>query len=434
LFLGRHPFAGKNKLAGDFDEETAIRKREFAYSLENKRKKLFPPNDSFSITNLSPELVTLFHRAFEQDDRPTPSDWVRALDAQLLSMVTCGVSRLHSYPSVMTDCPWCAFQKSKGIMYFLDDSYLKATAFLGDIAGFVNGFNVEKLELRSWDKQIDFSGVGPSVIEKKYYTYRTLRWGSVAALVIFAIISLALHVNPIGATLAVFLSFALYLYSPWAARLNAQLKLLSGIQTQLSDKLKAMIAEYNTPADYANYTKSLAALQKYVSDFRRLPDEFDRRRKLMEEQAYNEQLHQYLDQFTVDAHEIPSFGAAKKTTLVSHGIRTAADVSKLINTRVPGIGPKNLQVLLSWQRQMGSGFTYVPDNNLLTIRLQEVTSDMATIRSRLESLIRKEYQSLNYLRLNITNRASLLERQIIDLSILAYRASLDVAAFRRLAA
>jgi hypothetical protein len=42
--LGRHPFAGKHKLAGDFDEETAIRKKEFAYSLENPKKKLNPPN------------------------------------------------------------------------------------------------------------------------------------------------------------------------------------------------------------------------------------------------------------------------------------------------------------------------------------------------------------------------------------------------------
>src|SRR6185437_4759592 len=63
LFLGRHPFAGKNKLAADFDEETAIRKREFAYSLENKKKKLFPPTDSFSMSNLPDQVVGLFHRA-----------------------------------------------------------------------------------------------------------------------------------------------------------------------------------------------------------------------------------------------------------------------------------------------------------------------------------------------------------------------------------
>jgi DNA-binding helix-hairpin-helix protein with protein kinase domain len=62
LFLGRHPFAGKQRTAGDLDEETAIRQKQFAYSLSDKRKKLTPPNDSFSITNLNEDIVGLFHR------------------------------------------------------------------------------------------------------------------------------------------------------------------------------------------------------------------------------------------------------------------------------------------------------------------------------------------------------------------------------------
>ena len=154
----------------------------------------------------------------------------------------------------------------------------------------------------------------------------------------------------------------------------------------------------------------------------------------MEERVYNEQLDLFLADFEIEKHEIPAFGAAKKTALYNNGIRTAADISKLGVIKVPGIGPKNQQVLLSWQRQMGDGFVYIPDNNKLALGLQDVTSELSKIRGNLEHLIRKEYQALNHLKLNIANRASVLERQIDDLSVRNQQAKIDLAAFRKLAA
>ena len=434
LFLGRHPFAGKNKLTTDFDEEKAIRKREFAYSLENKRKKLFPPNDSFTITNLSDDLVSLFHQAFEQDARPLPADWIKSLDSQLLDMVTCGVSRLHSYPSKLAECPWCYFQSKRGILYFLDDSHLHANTVLGDIESFVNGFNVEQLELKQWDVHPDFTNVAATVIDKRFYTYRSLKWGGVAAMIIYAIIAFTLHLNPLLTICALFFSFIIYMYSPWTSRLNAELKARTAIHKQLKDRLHAMIREYDHPADIGNYNKGLGLLHKYVHDFRRLPEEFERRRKLMEERVYNEQLDEFLTGFDIEHHVIPSFGTTRKTSLYNNGIRTAADISKLCSAKVPGIGPKNVQLLLSWQRQLASGFVYIPDQRRIALRLQDVSNDMAKIKTNLETLIRKEYQLLNHLKQNITNRATVLERQIKDISLRTHVAGLDAEAFRRLAA
>jgi len=434
LFLGRHPFAGKNKLAADFDEETAIRKREFAYSLYNKRKKLFPPDDSFEITNLNPELVALFHQAFEQDDRPVPADWVRALDDQLRDMVTCSVSRIHTYPAGMAECPWCYYQARRGIRYFLDDSYLQAAATLGDIDSFVNGFRIEKLELKKWEGRPDYSGIEPTPADPRFGRYRTYKWASICCLVTFAIVVFTIHMNPVFAVAAVLLSYVVYQYSGWTVKLNAELNNRSVLHRQLQQGVAAAIREYDQPADYATYTRGLDTLQRYVSDFRRLPEELDRRRKLMEESVYNEQLDEYLQQYDIDRFEIPSIGAARKTALANCGIRTAADVARLSTIKVPGIGPKNIQLLLSWQRQMATGFVYIPRQALLAERMQDVNHEVATIRARLENLIRREYQSLNYLRLNITNRASILERQIQELLLREYRARLELEAFRRLAA
>ncbi len=434
LFLGRHPFAGKNKLAADFDEETAIRKREFAYSLENKKKKLFPPTDSFPISNLTDDVVALFHRAFEQDERPVPADWVSALDALLADMVTCGESRLHSYPGKLAECPWCSFKKNRGILYFLDESYLHANSQLNDIESFVNGFRLEQMQLKKWEHNPTINTAVPNPVERKYRNYKMFK---IAASIAAAVVCLGLYFlqtrNSMLASLAAFLPIVIYKYSPWAVRIRKELKRRIDVQQQMYSRLYAMAAAYDTSADINNYNAGLDKLTKLIHDFRRLPDEAERRKKIMEEQLYNEQLDYFLYHFDIESHAIPLFGAAKKSALINHGIRNAADISKLQTTKVPGIGPKNIQALYSWQRQMASGFVYIPDEGKVAAGMLQVSNDVLKIRRQIEHLIGKEHQALSYLKMNINNRAMVLEKQIADFTGQVNQAAADLEAFRKFA-
>lgn len=432
LFLGRHPFAGKNKSAADIDEETAIRKQEFAYSLDNKKKKLFPPNDSFSITNLPTPLVTLFHSAFETDLRPAPGEWIKNLDALLAEMITCTASRLHTYPSQMSECPWCWFKNTRGILYFIDDSYLHTSNALGDIESFINGFHLDKLELEKWDAPLTHPQLSPTPIDKKFHRYRALNIAaSLACAVIFLVMyRISVSKSQLLLTCAITTPFVMYRFSPFAFKLKKELDQLEATHKKLKEKLTALILEYNTPADSNNYKAGLNKLNKFVHDFRRLPEEEERRKKIVEEKVYNEQLDYFLVRFDIENHHIPSFGAAKKTALYNNGIRNAADIHKLQHMKVPGIGPKNMQVLLSWQRQLSSQFVYIPDNYKLSIEMEQVNNDMDRIKIQLEHLIRKEYQSLTYLKQNITGRNSILRRQINDLSIKTFQTEVNRDYFR----
>jgi DNA-binding helix-hairpin-helix protein with protein kinase domain len=429
LFLGRHPFAGKHRSAADLDEETAIRQRQFAYSLENKKKKLSPPNDSLSITSLDDDIVSLFHLAFEQDSRPTPADWTKVLDHQLSDMVTCAMSRLHTYPSKLAECPWCQFRQNRGILYFLDDSYLHAQAVLGDIESFVNGFRLEKLELKKWNGQLIFPNLTARPIEKKFFRYKSVKlWGSLFVVVLgYALFNVSLSLLILCLLLIPFI----YRFAPWAHKIRAEETRRRNEFNRLHKQLDKLIADYDHPTDLDVYNKQLVLLQKHVHDFRRLPDELERRKKVMEEEVYNEQLDNFLRRFYIDEHTIPSFGPAKKTTLLSHGIRTAADVLRLQHLRVPGIGPANIEILRSWRRQMANEFVYIPNDYEIRTKMQTVNSDMSRIKANLETAIRKEYQSLNYIKLNISNRSSILERQISDLAAMTYQAEVDMLEFTR---
>ena len=438
LFLGRHPFAGKNKTAKDIDEETAIRQHEFAYSLENKRKKLHPPNDSFAITNLPDGLVVLFHQAFEQIQRPEPASWVNALDHLLGEMMTCGESRLHTYPSQMKECPWCYFKNTRGILYFLDDTYLHANTVFDDIDSFVNGFHVDKLELKKWHGQQTFPELVaqpfPEHFRRSRYHRRILLavWvACFASLFLFKKLSTVVSFETIFwvvITLIVVISTAI---ARLTRSLNVEKNTKRSEYEQLAVKRDNMIKEYDSPKELPVYYKGIASLEKMVTDYRNLPKEYDRRKKLAEELVYDEQLQYFLMLFAIQDHSIPSFGAAKKAALRNHGIYNAADITRLGALKIPGIGPKNQQVLLSWQRQMASGFVYMPDDSRIAAELKKVDQEIEQIKSGIGSAMRKEYQSLSYMKLNITNRLTVMAHQISDISKKTRQAELDMNEFMR---
>ena len=433
LFLGRHPFAGKNKTNKDIDEETAIREHEFAYSLDRRQKKLSPPNDSFAITNLSDSLVALFHMAFDQESRPVPAEWVKALDNQLGDMVTCEVSRLHAYPSKLAECPWCKFRKERGILYFLDDSYINAYTALGDIESFVQGFQLDKLEIKPWSGNLTHPQLVATPIDSKSKTNKTLQLVATGLGLILGIVAVVdAGFNPAYIVAGIVVCLFFYKFSPWVGRLKAEVSRLAVNHKQLNDKLTAMIRDYNQTADHSAYTRGIAGLDNLVQQFRDLPKEFDKRRALMEERLYNEQLLQYLYLFKIEDHTIPAIGDVRKAALIASGVVTAADIGKVMTqVKVPGIGAKNQQILLSWQRQMASGFVYIPDNYALATGLDDVNKEIANLKHQLELSIRKEYQSLNYLKMNISNKTMVLNKQISDLSIKTAQAELDLKTFRK---
>jgi DNA-binding helix-hairpin-helix protein with protein kinase domain len=432
LFLGRHPFAGKHRSAADIDEETAIRQHQFAYSLENKKKKLSPPPDSFGITNLPDNVVTLFHRAFEQDERPSAAEWIKALDGLLADMVTCQLSKLHTYPGQLESCPWCVFRKEKGIMYFLDDSYMQANSALGNIEQFINGFKPEQPVIRKIDPVAGLPVLTPAAPARKFVrASRARRWISFYWCILGAGFVL---VNPVVTIVCLLAAGYVYKLSGWVKILSKERAARSASYFQLRNQLNNLLREYESPPDMVLHQKGIEKLQSLIAEFRRLPDELERRRKKMEEVLYNEQLDDYLWQFDLESNAIPTIGKAKKSALYNHGIRNAAQITKLATTKVPGIGPALEQVLLAWRRQMSTGFVYIPDTYKMNIAQQKVNEEVRQVKYQLETHIRKEYQSLNFLKMNIQNRAEILAVQIADLTLKVRQAEVNMDAFKKLAA
>lgn len=429
LFLGRHPYAGKNKTATDLDEETAIKLGEFAYSVTRKKKKLTPPDNSLNIDYLTPEVAGLFHQAFADGHRPSPASWVHALEGQLGAIVTCTTTTLHTYPAAAGECPWCWYRKQKGILYFLDDSYLHAAAVLGDIEGFVNGFRVEELALKKWSSALPAQPIAARPIPRKWRKYRT--W---AVLELLGLVALLLYLAVLNIWLAipaVLVGAFAFNYLPARRAAVAELKHRHNQHVLLSASLDLMVRQYNSPRELGAFREAVGKLEQIVASYRTLPKQLEQRQRAAEERLYDEQLGWYLGGYRLENTPINGIGAGKKAVLEQHGITTAADIGRLWTTKVPGIGPKNRELLMSWQRQLAAGFVYIPDQTRIDAAMTVVDNEMAMAKAALEQNIRKEYQSLSYLRLNITSQAALLEKQLADTELKAHQAEADFVGFKR---
>lgn len=433
LFLGRHPFAGVHTGKEDLDEEKAIRQHQFAYSLRNPHKKLQPALNSFDISNLSTGVIQLFHQAFEQDvNRPSAAEWVQQLDAMGKDMVTCPKSKLHTYPATAPQCPWCYFKEQKGILFFLDGTAKVSVPLMADIQQFVNGFKPEKLVLNQLTATYTIPPYVNATIEQQWHRHRKWHLTSLlVALFTTPLLALFYSINITALIWAATLAL-LYWLSPWRRKLKAELEKRHIHFRSETIRLNGLVKSHNEPVEVKQYQKAAAQLEGTIEAFRQLPVQFQERKKELEEQLYNKQLLFFLCAFDLKDFTIPGIGTAKKQLLYTNGIRNAADISQLYSIKVSGIGPKNLQLLFDWQRQMSVNFTYRPDYDRISRETTKVADSIQKEKAKLEADIKKNYQALQAAKISVISRQQTLEAQYHKLMPQVIQADVNYNAFKEL--
>lgn len=127
LFVGRHPFAGRYRGEGDMHIERAIGELRFAFSEDREQTQVDPPPASLGLSDLPPRMAQMFELAFRLDprkggQRPTPRDWVVALESLLKNRKECQIDPAHVYFKQSQECPWCRIEASGGPAFFVNAS------------------------------------------------------------------------------------------------------------------------------------------------------------------------------------------------------------------------------------------------------------------------------------------------------------------------
>ncbi len=208
-------------------------------------------------------------------------------------------------------------------------------------------------------------------------------------------------VSTIGGFVILGLAAFIYLGMPWNWYLQSELKKHKEKHQELSKQLDRTVTSYKSTQDLEQYNQHGKRIVQMIAQYAELPKNIQVKKRLEEERIYNQQLHSFLQQFRLQDHSIPGFGANRKQALYNAGITSASDISKLGSIKVQGIGPKYEQLLLSWQRQMASGFIYYPDNQQLNKAFLKILDDAAQSKKQLEQEIRSQYNGLQQLKQHI---------------------------------
>ncbi len=428
LFLGRHPFAGRNLHNEEIDEDSAIRQHLFFYSLSGRNRNLQPPLNSLSIRELPGTLAQLFHRAFEQiENRPQSEEWVNETGTFLKDLITCKKSKQHFYWKQSAICPWCNFREKNGIIFFMED--VEGELVHTDVKQFIQGFKIQRMRSPSIDLDYSFKGLSPKPVDPSYKNADSQTAAAVMVIIAAAFI-LSIFVNVVFIFLIILL-FWLNLLLPARRKRDKEINTRTLHYNSLRNLLTATATDITNCRELKAYNSAADNLSYLISDFQRLPEEFKRRQTDIEKEQYHEKLHQFLAGFPIASASIPNFGPNRKEILRQNGIYSASDISRLHSQKVQGFGPTYLSSLFSWQRQIASRFSYIPDQEKLQQEMNRARMHFAHRRSELEKKLRHDYRQLQYQRQQTEARLSQLTARFEQLKKELAQADIDMQAIRR---
>jgi DNA-binding helix-hairpin-helix protein with protein kinase domain len=361
LFMARHPFSGRFLGTGEMPMERAISEYRFAYGSNAAAMQMQPPPASLGLNGVTRDVGLLFERAFSRqgsqpNGRPRPNEWVRALQDLEQHLKKCAVNPAHQFVDTLSKCPWCEIEAATGVPLF-------QVAVVGSAQ---TGFTIAAF----WAKVNSVPNPGPAPALP--------------------------HVNGLTVTLspaAVELqqaSFGAKLAAGFLALIGAASRIQSlkkEIETKTTDarsRWQNLQNNWDTYTSSKDFQELLPYLQNLRSQYDGLPQKRLQELQKLEANRYRLQLHAHLDRCRISHARIKGVGDAKKATLQSYGIETAADIVDHRVLAVPGFGPVLLSNLKRWRDQQERRFVFDPNKGVDQVAKNAVERQILTEKIDLE--------------------------------------------------
>jgi DNA-binding helix-hairpin-helix protein with protein kinase domain len=373
LFVGRHPYAGVYRGAGDPSFEQLIAEYRFAQGPAAQTWGMSPPPHTPTFADIPPELGTLFRRAFERGSeagtRPRPAEWLSALKQLEGSIVECSVDAGHKYWRGARSCVWCRLAEHGGPEYYFG------------VASGVGTFAVDEAKLQEVLRRlnacemVDFQYDRHRFVPRPVPEPEPLPAGTdehrSTAIILGVAIGLCVLAMPLGliggaifvGSLLGALIFGIWLAihisrSPWHRehrRRKRACHLAHQDLKHIEDQWHGSVKRYHEEHSALN-----RALRRLISDCRDLAPQYqvDLQRLTAHAEAAARLRHLRLHLIT-DA-DIPKIGAGRKQTLAAHNILTAAEVDEHAIQRIKGFGDVLTSNLLAWKADVLRRFRFNP--------------------------------------------------------------------------
>jgi len=393
LFMGRHPFAGRFLGRGEMPIERAISECRFPFGHLAQQVQMSPPPNSLTLSQIPAPLADAFERAFSAHaskgaPRPPALEWLELLQRAQTDLVHCNVHQAHLYFSKVSNCPWCSIE-ARGIILFLEVGAQSAS-----------GSNVEEL----WKRLAALPSLtvlpafptatnrGLSAVATPVHRARgrsrRIRMASGIGLIVVVVVMLSIL------KLDGYLSTSLFVGSILVAyllprELQKERASLASTLREYKAKYSQMQNKYSAECGERPFTSILDDLGRLRNEHNGLALQRQRKLQELEQNKYRLQLTQFLDKFTLSDARIPSIGIGRKQMLSSYGVDTAADVTELNLSQVPGIGPKFAERIMSWRRSIELRFQFDPHKAIDRFEIDKIDRDIKSRRMEIENQIGK---------------------------------------------
>lgn len=418
LFGGRHPYSGVplRKDAGEALEND-IQAFRYAYAPDGRQRGFNPPPRSIPISIVSDRIQDMFTLAFTEagprTGRPTAQCWVEVLDELRAKLKRCSLNSMHIYPGHLAQCPWCTLEEDPGIVFFLDTRTSVSHTGLSGVSLAKIWAVIEAIPLPPSIVIPNVKTIGvtptplpPGIERQRAITFWRLLIAALALYLLtvmpkawFAVLGVAFVVwNVVG---------GLGGSKRMAERVKRQE--VRNMAQQTYDQIVGQVRQITSPEAFAKKKHSLALIR---DEYRQLPEYERIEMANLHATAETRQKRQFLERQLIHAATIPRVGPAKKATLRSFGIETAADVTWNKVIAVPGFGEVSTRAVVDWQKTCERNFIFNPGRAITEADKNSVRARIAARQRAIETALNTGATELQCMRQEMMDKVNILLPQL----------------------
>ncbi len=439
LFMGRHPFAGRYRGKGDMPIERAIRDYRFAFGQHAAAQWMEPPPHTLPFSALPRPVADLFERAFVPlmpgQRRPTPREWLPALERLNRELRSCGRNAMHKYPGSLSACPWCALEQASGTAFFV----ASRLAVVSPVASHPD-FDVERV----WGRIVAVTPPGVEAMPRPEapapvtptplpeVLQHAQRDNAIKAAALIAVVLVVFAMQP-----GLFWLWLLLAATGWsllrnpAVRREYQRRRLALFAARR--ELVRLQGEWREHASGQPFLNRLRVLQTLRDHYQNLAADLQRDVQRLDADQRRMQLQTFLEGFFIDAAQLPEIRVTDRMALESYGIETAADVTPDALRTVPGFGQRlgrqRTAALLAWRQTLEQQFRYDPRQGVDPAAIADVRQRYAQQRVHLEQELMAGGDELAKLKTDILKRRAQINIALIRQAMLESQAQADLRVF-----
>lgn len=432
LFSGRHPYAGI-PLRNDVGEslENDIKAFRYAYAPDGQRRGFKPPPKSVPINIIPDYIQNMFTWAFTEKGvryrRPTAQQWITALDDLRKQLKSCSVTQMHRYPNHLNQCPWCALD-AIGAVFFLTISYDPSE---------INGFDLARacraIESVLPPPEIQIPNIDSITVRPTPLPERLKERKRDILFLRILIVVIAIIIFSYYPEWWIFLAGG-----AWWGWIKAKDYGSDELDKELTKRRRALeeaqreydriIGFIEKEVSHKVFEGKKQELKKLIIEYKKLPELEEKEISNLYKTAENRQKQKFLEKHFIDDAVIPGVGPAKKATLKSFGIETAADVTWSRVISVKGFGKVLTRNMVNWRDSCEKKFVFNKDNAVTEADKNAVRAKIAAHKRSIEMAINKGIFELQRLRQDMIDKSNIIKPRLHEANQILAQAKRDLEA------